>query len=61
MRLFSFDVLVPIMRRIRRRWKAGSGDEARFFRREVRDEAGDLRYITHSLQRNQGLDQPGKR
>src|SRR5882672_8059389 len=41
--------------------KAGSGDEARFFRREVRDEAGDLRYITHSLQRNQGLDQLGKR
>src|SRR6266481_5728956 len=33
--------------------KAGSGDEGRFFRREVRDEAGDLRYITHSLQRNE--------
>src|SRR5258706_6435860 len=41
--------------------KAGSGDEARFFRREVRDEAGDLRYVTHSFQRNQRLDQLGKR
>src|SRR5258707_1599914 len=41
--------------------KAGSGDEARFFRREVRDEAGDLRYITHSLQRNERLDQLCKR
>src|SRR5258705_4740134 len=41
--------------------KAGSGDEARFFRREVRDEAGDLRYVTHSVQRNQRLDQLGKR
>src|SRR6266853_1819937 len=41
--------------------KAGSGDEARFFRREVRDEAGDLRYVTHSFQRNQRLDQLDKR
>src|ERR1700704_1215373 len=37
--------------------KAGSGDEARFFRREVRDEAGDLRYVTHSFQRNERLSQ----
>src|SRR5580700_2268424 len=36
--------------------EAGSGDEARFFRREVGDEAGDLRYITHSLQRNERLN-----
>src|SRR5690349_685747 len=35
--------------------KAGSGDEARFFRREVRDEAGDLRYVTHSFQGNERL------
>src|SRR5580704_8760066 len=37
--------------------KAGSGDEPRFFRREVRDEAGDLRYVTHSFQRNERLSQ----
>src|SRR6266849_3956122 len=37
--------------------KAGSGDEARFFRREVRDEAGDLRYVTHSFQRNERLSE----
>jgi len=41
-----FRCLVPIMRRIAVDGKAGSGDEARFFRREVRDEAGDLRYVT---------------
>jgi hypothetical protein len=30
---------------------AGSGDEARFFRGQVGDEASDLRYVTHALQR----------
>src|ERR1700722_15766821 len=39
--------------------EAGSGDEARFFRGQVGDEASDLRYITHALQRNQRLDQLG--
>src|SRR3984957_19224553 len=39
--------------------KAGSGDEARFFRGQVGDEASDLRYITQALQRNQRLDQLG--
>ena len=41
--------------------EACSGDEARFVRGQVGDEAGDLRYITHSLQRNQRLDQLGNR
>ena len=36
--------------------EAGSGDETRFFRCEVGDEASDLRYVAHSLQRNKPLD-----
>src|SRR5260370_7319895 len=36
--------------------KAGSGDEARFFRREVRDEARALRYVTHSFQTTDPLN-----
>ena len=39
--------------------ETGPRDEARFFRREVGDEAGDLRYITHSLQRDEWLNQLG--
>src|SRR5260370_2528090 len=35
--------------------KASSGDEARFFRREVRDEAGDLRYVTIRFKGMRGL------
>src|SRR5260370_40247757 len=41
--------------------KASSGDEARFFRREGRDEAGDLRYATHSFQRNERLNKRSER
>ena len=41
--------------------KARTGDEARFFRREVGDEASDLRYVTHSFQRNERLEQLGMR
>src|SRR5260370_30403792 len=37
--------------------KGGSGEEARFFRREVKDEARDLRYVTHAFQGNERLNQ----
>src|SRR5260370_31748695 len=57
MRLFSFDVSFRLCDVSAVDGKAGSGDEARFFRREVRDEAGDLRYVTHSFQRNERLNQ----
>jgi hypothetical protein len=36
--------------------EAGSGNEARFFRRQVRDKAGDLRNVTHPFQRNERLN-----
>src|SRR5258708_4698815 len=57
MRLFSLYALFRLGDVSAVDCEAGSGDEARFFRREVRDEAGDLRYVTHSFQRNERLNQ----
>jgi len=56
MRLFSLYALFRLGDVSAVDCEAGAGDEARFFRGQVGDEASDLRYITHSLQRNQWLN-----